>query len=302
MESTTAKNFALQLGSLVALYVSVTTLVVMLFSIINLQFPDAADAAYQYESAQGSIRFAIAMLIVFVPTYLVLTRIVNRSRRTAKGAYLALTKWLIYLSLLVGGFVLLGDFVSVVYTFLNGEITTRFILKALTILLVVGSAFYYYLHDAKGYWNTHEKQSMQIGMGVAVIVIAAITYGYYSIDAPSVVRDISIDQNQVYDLQDMQWRVEAYYAKNETLPQTIADVYPAGIDMPAAPAERTSYNYKVTGAETYELCATFAEPTPESERLAKPIYDDPTMYQNQNWEHGIGETCFERVAQKSSTN
>jgi hypothetical protein len=41
---------------------------------------------------------------------------------------------LVYLSLLVGGGVLLGDLVAVILAFLNGEITTRFILKAGVLL------------------------------------------------------------------------------------------------------------------------------------------------------------------------
>jgi hypothetical protein len=48
---------------------------------------------------------------------------------------------LVYLSLLVGGGVLLGDLVAIILAFLNGEITTRFILKAGVLLVVVGAAF-----------------------------------------------------------------------------------------------------------------------------------------------------------------
>ena len=124
----TPKNFALQLGALITLYVSLTSLMTLLFAVITVAFPDAADGYYTVESATSTIRFSAAILIVFFPVYLWLTRTLNQIRRKEDGVYLTLTKWLIYLSLLGGGGVLLGDLVAVIYNFLEGEITTRFVL------------------------------------------------------------------------------------------------------------------------------------------------------------------------------
>jgi hypothetical protein len=113
----TAKNFALQLGSLISLYVSIGALIALLFGIITLLYPDSAQYAWEGESARITIRTTIAILVVFFPTYITLTRIVNKIRRTESGTYLTLTKWLIYLSLLIGGGVLLGDLVTVLNSF-----------------------------------------------------------------------------------------------------------------------------------------------------------------------------------------
>jgi uncharacterized protein YacL len=153
MENTTPKHFVLQLGSLISLYISLGFLLGLLFGIINLKFPDATEGYWALESASSAVRLGIAMVIVFFPTYLILTRLVNKLRRQEKnGSYLNLTKWLVYLSLLVGGGVLLGDLVAVIMTFLEGEITQRFIFKALAVLVVVGLAFHYYILDARGFW------------------------------------------------------------------------------------------------------------------------------------------------------
>jgi hypothetical protein len=115
----TAKNFALQLGSLIALYVSIVALVTLLFGLITIFYPDVANGYWEYNSASSSVRFGIALLVIFFPVYIVLTRMVNTTRRIEQGSYLTLTKWLIYLSLLVGGVTILGDLVSVVNAFLN---------------------------------------------------------------------------------------------------------------------------------------------------------------------------------------
>ena len=105
MENHTAKHFVLQLGSLITLYLSIAFLLVLLFNIINLAYPDAADAYWQIESYSDAVRIGIAMLIVFFPAYLILTRQVNQIRRreSSDGSYLGFTKWLVYLSLLVAG-------------------------------------------------------------------------------------------------------------------------------------------------------------------------------------------------------
>jgi hypothetical protein len=123
----TPRNVVLQVGSLIALYLSVSFLLTLVFGLININYPSAADSYWEIESATEGIRLGIAMIIVFFPTYLVLTRLMNRYRRVENGAlYKNITKWLIYLSLLIGGLVLLGTLVTTIHAFLNGDLTLSF--------------------------------------------------------------------------------------------------------------------------------------------------------------------------------
>lgn len=299
MESNTAKNFVLQLGSLIALYVSLTAIITVLFGVINIAFPDAVDSYWQYDSAQSSIRYGIAMLIVFFPTYLVLTRMVNQVRRTeGQGAYLTLTKWLIYLSLLLGGAILLGDFVAVILTYLNGEITTRFLLKAFSLLVVIGAAFTYYIFDARGYWKDHETKSKQYGMGVVAVVAVVLFLGFYNNDTPAEVREMRLDNQQISDLQEMQYRIEEYYRVEAELPENATDLFTTG--APAAPEDRAAYEYRVIDETSYELCATFARSSSNNERT-RPVAM-PYGENNYNWEHKAGEQCFKRVVTPNNEN
>lgn len=294
----TSKNFVLQLGSLVSLYVSIGAFIAVVFGVIDLAFPDPAENIWAYESAQSTIRVGIAMLIVFFPTYIVLTRMVNQIRRTEHGVYLTLTRWLIYLSLFVGGVIVLGDLVAVILSFLNGEITTRFLLKAGTLFLVVGGALYYYTLDARGYWNTRESRSKLVATVASVAVIAAIIAGFLSIDTPSEVREHRIDQQQVSDLQEMQFRIEEYYRREGALPEDFEGLF-VSTTIPEAPEGRESYTYRVTGAETYELCATFALPTERggaTEPYIRPLSEVSYAPQNYSWDHEAGRVCFERIA------
>lgn len=290
-----AKSFVLQLASLATLFVSLPALITLLFAIINLQFPDAADDYWQIESAESSVRYTIAILVIFFPAYLVLTRMVNKARRSEGELYHTLTRWLVYLALLVAGMIILGDLAVVVYTFLNGEITVRFILKALALLAVIGGASYYYALDAKDFWQRRERESVIIGASVLAVVLVCVGFGYSLIDSPSVAREIRLDQQQITDLQDIQWRIEAFYQESASFPSNYEALY-TDFPVPEAPEGREPYEYKITGADTYSLCATFVETTPTSERsITKPIAVNGDVYlQNQNWEHGAGRKCFER--------
>lgn len=284
-----AKSFVLQLASLVTLFVSLPALITLLFGIINLKFPDAADTYWQATSSEDSARYAIAVLAIFFPAYLIITRIVNKARRNEGELYHTLTKWLVYLALLVGGMTMLVDLAVVVYTFLGGEITIRFILKSVSLLVVIAAAFAYYAYDAKGYWQKREKASISIALGALALVIAAAAYGVSVINSPTEARAIKLDQQQVSDLQDIQWRVEDFYRMNDSFPANLETLY-GGLTSPTAPEGRTAYEYRVTGSDTYVLCATFAKETPVGERN---MITGPDM-KYQNWDHTEGEYCFER--------
>ncbi len=300
MKQNTAKNFVLQLGSLASLYLSVAFFLVLVFGYINIRFPDSLDSVWQLESAASSIRLGFAMVLVFFPTYLYLTRMVNKNRRdTSDSMYLGLTKWLIYLSLLVGGAVLLGDLVAVIMGFLEGDLTQRFMLKAVAVFAVTGAAFYYYIKDAQGYWIRNEKTSVAYGAGAVVIVAAMLATSLSYIETPTEVRERKADQEQVQELRELQWAIADKLRVEEKLIPSLDDLY-SGRPLPEAPEGRPDYEYKLTEAG-FELCATFAHSSREDDFLpVRPYIEDmdrPFISNSEDWYYEAGEWCFERTVQ-----
>jgi hypothetical protein len=295
MENTTPKHFVLQLGSLISLYISLGFLLALLFGIINLKFPDATEGYGAIESAGSAVRLGIAMVIVFFPTYLVLTRLVNKLRRKEKNAsYLNLTKWLVYLSLLVGGGVLLGDLVAVIMSFLEGDITQRFIFKALAVLVVVGLACYYYILDAQGYWLKNESKSIVYGSGALIAVFIAVSFGFAYIDTPAQVREMKLDTQQVTDLQTIQWRIQdELMLSSSTVPASLDAIF-GEFPAPTAPEDREAYTYAVIDGG-FELCATFARDSID-QQFGGPMIGDKTMpiVNSENWQYKAGRYCFKR--------
>jgi len=271
--------------------------IVLIFGIISIQFPDISQNPYEYTNATESIRFCIALLIIFFPTYITLTRTVNNIRRNEHGLYLVLTKWLVYLSLVIGGVALLGDLVAVVNNFLSGELTIRFALKALSFFVVVGSAFLYYILDAKLYWQTHEKQSIQYGIFASALIVVGLVAGVLNIESPKEVREMTIDTTQVQDLGLIQSRIETYYLENTRLPENLETAF-GEMTIVKAPEGRTPYTYSISGASTFKLCAEFYTESSKAEQMqySSPYsYNDIYLRDAYNWTHGAGVTCFTRT-------
>ena len=303
MKTNTQKNFILQLGSLIALYISVTSVLILIFSITNLRFPDEIANYWESESSREAVRTSIAMLIVFFPAYLVFTRLSNQDRRKfSQGEYATFAKWLVYISLLGGVLILLGDLVTLIVYFLNGEITTRFLIKVFALLAIVGGTLHYYILDVRGYFKNRADKAMYFGMGALVLVISSLLFGYSYIETPSEVREMRLDEQQVTDLRDTYWLIDEYYRQHELLPETI-DVLYTQTAAPVAPEGRDGYQLTLIDATTFELCATFAAPSSENRNdFMKPsiVGDEKILYDNHNWEHNAGEVCFKRKVVKSA--
>jgi hypothetical protein len=292
MKENTAKNFVIQLGSLIALYVSISALMVLIFGIINIKFPDEIFEYWAQDSAREGVRIGIAMVLIFFPTYLVLTRMSNQNRRREEGGkYSGLAKWLVYLSLLVSGAIILGDLVTILIYLLNGEITVRFALKAFTLLFVLIVTFSYYLLDIRAYFARRVDKSYMFAGGASVLVAIAVLFGFMNVETPSEVRQMKLDQQQIADLQEIQWRIEDHYRIHEILPPAIDVLYEEEM-IPEAPTDREAYQYRVTDPTHYELCATFEFPSSQND-TRKTMYSG--YERNNNWSYSAGEKCFERM-------
>lgn len=305
MNNHTAKHFVLQLGSLISLYLSLAFFLVLTFGFINLCFPDALDGVWQIESAASSIRIGFAMVVVFFPTYLTLTRMVNKNRRASDdNHYLGLTKWLIYLSLLAGGLVLLGDLVAVIMGFLEGELTSRFLLKALAVFVVTGAAFFYYIKDAQGFWLTRQTQSLAYGAVAAVLIGTVLASALAYIPSPTTVREMKADNEIMYALQNIHWQVQEYYQENEALPETVDDAYGEFDRLPDT-SELADYTYTVDSETEYKLCTTFNHDSNELDNYYRPMpsmmAEDRIYWGNNNWDYKSGDWCFEREVEVENT-
>ncbi|MFB6181922.1 MAG: DUF5671 domain-containing protein [Candidatus Magasanikbacteria bacterium] len=149
-EKSSIKDVFLHLISIITLYGSVWALLTILFQLINIYIPDPLETYNRLESSKRTIRFSLSVLIVMFPAY-VWSLWFNRKKEQAKE-WVKSTRarsLLRNFTLFLAGLILLGSLISVINQFLNGELTTRFGLKILSIFSVIGSVFGFYLTKNK---------------------------------------------------------------------------------------------------------------------------------------------------------
>ncbi len=297
----TPKDFFLYVGAMVALYVSAFSLLALLFNYINILFPDQLD--FYRGNFSAAVRFSIASLIIIFPTYLVLTKVLNRDvRRNPEKKGLWIRKWLIYFTLFVAGVTIIIQLIRLINEFLGGDITTQFVLKIVAVLVVTGAVFGYYMYDLKGKWEMEAKKAKMIGWITALVVLVAVVSGFFIIGSPTSQRLIRFDEKKVDDLQSIQWRVVDFWQSKERLPESLLELKDpiSSFMVPVDPQTEEEYGYNVISALTFELCADFNKESTEqsfiNERIVSPVPIGGGLgIKDSNWQHGEGEVCFERT-------
>lgn len=149
-EKTSPRDVFMHLLSIITLYISAGSFLALLFQYINVLWPDQLQGYYEARSAYSAIRWAIAALVVTYPVHLWIMWSLNKSYLAAPSKRnLRIRKWLIYFTLFAAGLILMGDAVALIYNLLSGELTIRFLLKVLSVFLVAGTVFGYYLRDVR---------------------------------------------------------------------------------------------------------------------------------------------------------
>jgi len=291
----TPKDFFLYLAAIVTLYVSTASILRLLFEIINLLFPDLLTTFRDPYST--SIRLSIASLVIIFPVYLLISWYLGRNLKAEPAKReLGIRKWLIYLTLFIAGAIIIGDLIALINTFLGGEITTRFILKVFSILVVTGAIFGYYGVDLKKTGGVSSSATKIFASVVSVFVIMAIVGGFIVMGSPSTIRKIKFDQTRVYDLQNIQAQTLNFWQQKRVLPNTLAELNNPVVNylVPKDPVAGTDYIYEKTGDLSFKLCAQFeAESVNAESDMRGPYYEGKEVMSN--WQHGVGQICFDRT-------
>jgi preprotein translocase subunit SecG len=301
----------------VALYVAAGALINLCFSVINYYFPDAL-AGHFYGNA---VAWPISMLIVLVPILYLLEWLINRDvSRMPEKADLWVRKWRIYLTIFLAVILFGGDLITLINTYLNGEITARLICKVLVVLLVAGSVGKYYsfsLYTSHRWSKMIRRTNAWFGI---IFVIVAIVLGFIAVGSPAKQRALRFDQQRVNDLQNIQWQIINYWQQKEKLPAQLNELNDtlSGYIVPTDPEMEISYQYsiKATSATStipkglsFELCATFSRASQDlkgrgafgSRGGIYPAYDMSISYPSPAggiedvWNHEEGRSCFVRT-------
>lgn len=302
-----AVDVVINFFSFILLGIVATALGTLYFQIINHFFPDALDAAnwYALGARSDAIHYATAALIIGYPLYYFALRIWFRKFREDEGRVESkLSKWLTYLVLLVTAVTVVGDLIAVVYTLLQGEITARFLLKALVILGIAGGIFgFYYFERRKIQYRAALPQALfqRFGLGVSSAVAVGIVLGFFASGSPLTERDRSLDDTRASHLMSLASCIEQYALGYNTLPLSLDEFrksseYNYCLAYLLDPETGVQYDYRVIQSARseaavligeYELCATFARESVSTRPQDGYGYGAQGVW----YEHEAGRSC-----------
>lgn len=305
---TTPKDFFLHVGAMIALYVCVGSLLALLFTVIDRAFPDALQRTYDYgyyyyESGNSTFRMSASILIVLFPVLWLISWYLGREyAANPERRAIPLRKWLVYLTLFLAGATIVGDLVTLIYKFLGGEISVRFIMKALSTLAVSGIVFGYFFYDLREDLPNGAKLKKIFIWIAAALILVSVGTGIAVMGSPMSQRLMQFDMQKTNDLMTLQGNIINYWQRKAMVPAKLDDVndpLSSYMSMPNDPQTGAPYEYRKTGAMSFELCATYNYESAREENntyggssMARPNYRADA---NQNWEHGKGRTCFKRT-------
>lgn len=293
------RDVFLHLFSIFALYWVSVSFVALCWQYINYFFPDVLSLRHNYQSYIWPIRFAVASLIITFPLYLLASWYLNKIyKRETVVRESKVRKWLIYLTLFIASLIIVGDLVSVIFNFLGGDITARFILKALSVLAVAAAVFGYYLDDVRR--NEPSKLARYFAVASGAVILIMVVGAFFIIGSPQQARLVQLDDQKVNDLQNIQYQIVNYWQRKDQLPQNLTALNDSisGYVVPNDPETNQSYEYTIKDAKnlTFELCADFNLESSAGQNVPKYAY--PVDGISQNWDHAAGRVCFERTIDK----
>ncbi|MFH0833805.1 MAG: DUF5671 domain-containing protein [Patescibacteria group bacterium] len=278
-----AKHAFFYLVAFFALGFTATAIGQVVFQLINKLIVETTDS-YSGTYAQDILRFAISSLLIAGPIYYLATRKINSAlAKKELDPDSSIRKWLTYIAIFVAAAVGIGDLIFTLNSFLNGELTLKFLLKAATIFVIVGGFGWYYLVDLKRSNFSRDAKIKAFGAIFIAVALACLVTAFSLVDSPWRAREIREDSDRISELQQISYAAGDYYAQNSKLPENLdALVADSKIraDVLRDPVSDVEYEYQIVDSKDYQLCATFTHSNSDEQYL------DPA------WEHDAGHACF----------
>lgn len=297
--ASSAKDVFSYLLMMIMLYVGVVSFLTLIFQYINVQFPDDLD--FYYAGSLELIRGAMSAIIIAWPVCLFMNWFVGRDLKLdeTKGR-IWIRKWMMHLTVFVAAVAIIIDLITLVNNFLGGELTIRFGLKVLSILIVAALVFTYELWELRRDVIKATKLPLMAGILSSVVILGWIIAGFFLVGSPATQRQVRMDAQRISDLQSIQYRLLDEWTFKGVLPETLAELEDPiyGFVVPTDPETGMAYDYTLTDDLSFDLCATFARADENSGR--QTFVDYPvTMYGGDKsmeyWDHEAGYTCFSRT-------
>ncbi|PIR47734.1 hypothetical protein COV06_01945 [Candidatus Uhrbacteria bacterium CG10_big_fil_rev_8_21_14_0_10_50_16] len=289
--NSTARDVFLYLLVTVTLYTISVSAISTLFQYVNHFFPDPVNS---FNNVSDVLRVSLSVLIIFTPVYVWVAWFLNKDMLAHAGKYsLAIRRWLIHLTLFVSGITIMIDLATLIYNFLGGELSMRFALKTLSVLIVAAAVFAYYIWDIRREAKAMPVKMMWLARVTLVLLAASVIGGFFIMESPAQQRLEKLDNQRVTDLWTVQGAVENYWYEQTALPESLTGVN-VYLTLPVDPQTGEGYEYNRLTDTTYELCATFTYAPTADMGYSRPIPYGSGLAERDFYAHKVGHDCFTR--------
>lgn len=282
--------------SLVALGFTALSVGLVVFQIINKEIIDVLEP-FRGRFSPNALKFAISSIIVAAPIYYFAVSQINKNLRSGKlNKEAGVRKWLTYFILLVSSVVVIGWLVGTIYNFLDGELTSKFILKAATAIFIAGVVFSYYLYDIRRETiiDGGDKVVRLYFYLSLLLVVVSLAAAFFYAPTPSETRNERRDNDILNKFNMIDSAIVSYYSEQKKLPSSLEELVGGRRFITEKEIKDrvtgVKFDYKIKDDKTYELCATFQASNRGEESLS---FDD---YLKNRWPHDAGYQCLHQGA------
>jgi len=280
-----------------SLYIWTWSFGALLFQFTNFAFPLPSESPNDFFE---TIRWATASITAAFPVFLLMQRIIRKEMEKDPGLEISpIRRWLTYLTLFVAVAILLTDLIVLVLRLLEGDLTSRFVLKALIAGALAGGVVFHYLKELR----LGESEKFQAPCFIAPVPLKGFLIGLicislagaiYVTGGPVKARYIAQDKQRVRDLRQIYYDVDGFYQSEGRLPKDLeeCDKSPSTfIENKKDLITGKPYGYKVVDSRTFQLSSDFHLPSPKREATqgTRSYY---VAKDDNYWTHDSGNYSF----------
>lgn len=239
-------------------------LLTLAYGQLDMWFPDHGDT---YASASFRwLRWSMAAVIVFLPTFLLLNRRdALRCQSNPARKHGAIRNWLNFLALFLAMTTLLVDAVYLLATWLDGQLTLRFVLKS---LVVAGLALLTILYFQRDKSQRHVARGHMATWVLAAVTASVLALSFWTVGGAAQGRVEQLDRWRLADLSTLANAVaRCDAAPNGNLPETLDPMICATHPERLTGFARDITYTRISDTE-FKLCIPLSDPARANTRYA----------------------------------
>jgi amino acid transporter len=299
------------------LIINVVSIIMILFTIIDQIFKENIPNNF------SDLHSSIALISISLPLSLALSYYIRKEHIKAfpKGNS-PVKKFTISATVIASLIAICGSFFTIIYQYLEGETSSRFIAKIIVSLILSVVLFAYYrLIYVRGQSDSIKHQNA-FGIISTVFIISICIYSIILTGSPSQIRKEKFDDIRLNNLSSIQQNILSYWQSHRLLPKDLASMTDAmsHTAIPKDPRNSEPYEYEIkTQSETvnkktttaiFKICATFETIKDNSKKFEELKAQDFSRYNSIKtnelnsyypmddspfWDHKAEKTCFTRT-------